>query len=502
MSVGPGDDALADRPRNRAGQFIRGEDAAGDIEDAEAEQLGGDVDQRGAAQSGGAGVADDVAGEVAVGGDDLLDGAVGGPHAVGDAGALEGGAGGCRGRHEPAVEGEDDLAVGSDVDEDERLVGVVHGCREDAGHGVAADETADVREDVERRVGVDPEADVAGIHEQPAFVRRGEGDFAEGIRADAAEQVLHGGVPGHDHFVDALARHTALFEELVDQPVEGVEDGLLHVFEGAGLLAGPQDAADDVVAGGDLRVEDGGQGPVVAAEQVNQDADQGGGSEVKGDTVALARCVPRLDANEAVVTDGGGDAEGTGAQHGGQPAQDVEVGAEPQAEGGFDPAEVGLVVAPARFGQLEVAFPDGRFDFHGPSAGGGQDLAAGLLEERLIGDFDHAVARHAGLAGQAHAFVQLGGGEQLPAGRGRLAGAAADADAALAAGAFAAARTLQHQPRPRRALIDRGAGQHENRAAARFERDFELLGTRHGWWMPLLWSSSGTAAPNRRSGSP
>ena len=142
--------------RRRAGEPFRvrggfrrvlGEPAGG-VDEAGLGEGGDRVDQAGAAQARGGGVADDGELEFAVAGDlDRLDGAVGGAHAAADGGALEGGAGRSGGGEQPVAAAEDDLAVGADVDEQADARVAVHAAGQQAGGDVAAHVGAERRKD-------------------------------------------------------------------------------------------------------------------------------------------------------------------------------------------------------------------------------------------------------------------------------------------------------------------------------------------------------------------
>ena len=71
-----------------------------------------------------------------------------------------------RGRRELAVGQQHDLAVGADVDQQRRPVGVGQAGGQDAGHGVAADESADHRHHVAAAAGMDVQAQLGGGQRQ------------------------------------------------------------------------------------------------------------------------------------------------------------------------------------------------------------------------------------------------------------------------------------------------------------------------------------------------
>jgi hypothetical protein len=92
--------------------------------------------------------------------------------------------------------------------------------------------------------------------------------------------VVHGRV-GHDHGLgDLLARHARLGVELADQLVQPRPDRTGQRLRPVGVPRGVGEAADDVLAVGDLRVGDPGGGELVAGGQVDEVARDLRGAEV------------------------------------------------------------------------------------------------------------------------------------------------------------------------------------------------------------------------------
>jgi hypothetical protein len=80
------------------------------------------------------------------------------------AAALKGRTGGTGDRHQPFFIAQDDFAVGADVDEDRDEIGIVQAGRQHTRADVRAHVTGDARQTIDRRVGVNAQADFARRH--------------------------------------------------------------------------------------------------------------------------------------------------------------------------------------------------------------------------------------------------------------------------------------------------------------------------------------------------
>lgn len=142
IALSEGDRGL-EFPGLAGGEFSIGEDMA------ELEAGGDGVDEAAAADAAWGLVADDVTGPIWWGGIDLGDGAGGGAHAVGDAGAFEGGAGGGAGADELVAVAGDDFAVGAEVDEGLDGVLLLDAGDVESGEDIATDEAAEAGQEAD-----------------------------------------------------------------------------------------------------------------------------------------------------------------------------------------------------------------------------------------------------------------------------------------------------------------------------------------------------------------
>jgi hypothetical protein len=124
-----------------------GSKAAGWVDESEIESRGDGIDEAAAANAAGEGLADDVTMQAAVEGVDGGDGAGGGAHAVTDASAFEGGAGGGGGAEDTIGVAEEDFAIGAEIHEGDELGGLMETGGEDTGEEIAADESAEGRQE-------------------------------------------------------------------------------------------------------------------------------------------------------------------------------------------------------------------------------------------------------------------------------------------------------------------------------------------------------------------
>ncbi len=122
--------------------------------------------------------------------------------------------------------------------------------------------------------------------------------LAEVARLHAEEQVDHRRVAGDGHLVDLARLDVVALPQLVDEVVDGLEGELLEAVEAA-LALGVDDAADDVLAAGDLLVVGAGRVDHASRLEVEQVSDDAGGAEVDGKAHARLRERRRVDAQQA-----------------------------------------------------------------------------------------------------------------------------------------------------------------------------------------------------------
>jgi hypothetical protein len=155
-------------------------------------------------------------------------------------------------------------------------------CRKQRGHMIAADETADVRRQVNIGAGADHQIEFACLDVHAVAHRGNEWSVAELPHREPEQQMVHGGVTANrdiDDFGGGSANRGAqVMGERVDRG-----RGRLAQFRGVG---GPLDriihTADDIGTPGYLRVLDAEAGEARAALQVDQESGDIGSAEVDG----------------------------------------------------------------------------------------------------------------------------------------------------------------------------------------------------------------------------
>ena len=174
----------------------------------------------------------------------------------------------------------------------------VHAGRDDAGGDVAAHVRPHRRQDVHPgdRVGV--EAQLVGDQLGRRGDRRDVRLLAQGARLQAEEQVCHRRVAGDGELVDLALLDAVALLELLEQVVDRLHGELLQPLQSV-LALGVDDAADDVVAAGDLPVVGARGVGDAAGEEVDEVGDHGRGAEVDGDAHARLREGRRVHAQQA-----------------------------------------------------------------------------------------------------------------------------------------------------------------------------------------------------------
>ena len=161
----------------------------------------------------------------------------------------------------------------------------VHARRDDAGGDVAAHVRAHRRQDVHARHRVGVEAQLAGDELGRGADGRDVRLLAQVARLHAEQQVGHRRVAGDGHLVDLAQLDAVALLQLVEQLVDGLDDELLQPLQPV-LALGVDDAADDVVAAGDLLVVGARRVDDAAGGEVDQVGDDRGGAEVHGEAHA------------------------------------------------------------------------------------------------------------------------------------------------------------------------------------------------------------------------
>ena len=345
------------------------------------------------------------------------------------------------------------------------------------------------RQDVDAgdRVGV--EAQLVGDQ----LGRRGDGRdvrlLAQGARLQPQEQVGHGGVAGDGELVDLALLHAVALLQLLEQVVDRLDGELLQPLEPV-LALGVDDAADDVVAAGDLLVVGARGVDDAAGGEIDEVGDHGGGAEVDGDPQARLGEGRRVHAQQARRKVGPvhpvahlerhGDLPVGVAQGRAEPLELRELGAELVdavllRQGAAQTVEVARLVVQRRRLDVELEEPDRRVlqvvagDRQRLRLGDGVPVRADLLLAPLRHlDLDGAGAG-VGLAGDRPALEDLFGGHAGVAAPLDLA--ARDAHAAAAAASLPRARGRDVQLAEDRRVEQAGAVRHLYRLPGRREGD-------------------------------
>ena len=171
----------------------------------------------------------------------------------------------------------------------------------------------------------------------------------------------HRRVAGDRHLVDVGRVDAALGADLDRQRGQGLRRRALQPAEGLGVHHRGADPGDHVAAERLLLVEHRGHRDRRAGGDVEQGGDHGGGAEVEGDGVLRLRGVARLDVDQRLVDDHGGDLEVGRAQHRRQPAQHVQVGDRLEVVDRLEqPVQVGALVGEGGLVELDVPLLDRR----------------------------------------------------------------------------------------------------------------------------------------------
>ena len=415
---------------------------------------------------------------------DALDGPTRRAHPATYAAPFEGRAGRGGAGHQPLTVADDHLAIGADIEEQANLlaVGDEGGLKQPRGD-IAADIAADARREQHVGIGVHGQADLVPAQQGRTVDRRRVGLQADIFRIEPKQEVDHGRVADDDGVVDLGRVDGVVAAKVSDQAVEVGQDQVAKLLAPLGEF-GVIDPADDVQAARDLAIVFGGRAQDMVARQVGQVDGAGGRSDVDGQAEGAGGGIPRLDADDfsnlviiqisifaktasRVGHQGGGHQMVSGAQGGGEPAQDAQAaGKFAGAAGGLDGAGNALQVAEGIFERrgidLQAKLGGHGFGERGMETGvvelgsGGMIGNDTCLGRGLLLDQDGGVTRHATAAGQRPAFAQFLGGEA--AARGVLDGAGQDADTALAAGPLAAAGSRDRHASQSRGIKERDAG--------------------------------------------
>ena len=360
---------------------------------------------------------------------DALDGTGRGALAGGDSGALEGGAGRGGAGEDAGGVAEEDLGVGTDVDDEHQLLGAVRALGERHRGGVGTDVAGDAGQDVDARVGVEAEVDLLGPEVERVGGGEGEGRLAELGRVDAEQEVVHDRVADDHRLEDQRAVDPGLGRRLPGEIVERGADGPRHLGGAARVQHRVGDAGHQVLAEADLRVHQAGRGEDLAGLEVAEVAGDGGRADVDGEAVDRALVEARPDVEDArlgaVAVDGDGDAPAALAERGLEHLQGAEVAlgvgdAPLLGEGALEALEVAGGVVHVGLGDLDVV-EAGR-GVHDDGAGLGA-LADHLLVDLGLGrHVDDGVATDLGRQPRRRPGRGRGRGHSAPRRRSRPRG--------------------------------------------------------------------------------
>ena len=249
---------------------------------------------------------------------------------------------------------------------------------------------------------------------------------------------------------------------------QGLLCELPKLVAGGGVEHGRGDPGDHVGTERLLLVQHRLDGDRGAGGQVEQGGDHGRRAEVEGEAERAVRGVARLDRDQRLVGDDGGDLEVRLAERGAEGPQDGQVGDRVEVgQRAKDPFEVGHLVGERRLGEFQVTLADGgtEDDLTADADRGG--LGAGGQRRHL----DVGVADGRGAAGEPPAVLDLlrGVGAQVEAGRQRRV--RLEPDAAFLAGAVAAAGGVDRDAVPARRVEEGDPPRHPHRAVVEPEVD-------------------------------
>ena len=336
------------------------------------------------------------------------------------------------------------------------------------------------------------------VHVEPQLPRHELGRRADGrdvrllaqvARLHAEQQVDHRRVAGDGHLVDLARLDAVALAQLLDQVVDGLDGELVQTIQ-ATLALGVDDAADDVLAAGDLLVVGAGRVDHASGREVEQVGDDAGGAEVDGEAHAGLRERRRVDAQQArrqvaavhpvAHLERHGDLPVGVAQRRAQVRELGQLGAELLdavllLQSAAQPVEVRRLVVERR--RLDVQLEQPHRRVLPVVAGDGQRLGLGdgvsvrpslLLAPLRHLDLDGALAG-VGLAGDGPPLEDVGARERGAAAPLHLA--AHDAHLAAAAASLPRARGRDVQLAEDRRVEQARASGHLYRLAGRRERD-------------------------------
>ena len=211
-----------------------------------------------------------------------FNGAVRGTHTAGNVATLKGRTGRAGAAHQEITVAEDQLSIGSQIDEQTHLILVPDTGGQCACGDIAAYVGADIRRDQNRCQRVGRQLQIPCQQPLPTKEAGDVGIHSDGIRIYRQQQVVHGGIGTDGKTQDAVGRNTGRFAEVGNDGVQRLLDnGILKLFgtAGAALL---NDAVDHISAVADLAVTGGAFRQQLAGFQVGEHHGDGGGTNIDG----------------------------------------------------------------------------------------------------------------------------------------------------------------------------------------------------------------------------
>ena len=350
-----------------------------------------------------------------------------------------------------------DLAVGADVDKEAQATIAVEAAGEDAGGDVATDVGAERREDVGGCVRVDLDAEIGRAQAGVVLAGHHKRCDTERLGVDAERDLRHRGVAGEHNFVDLIGAHTAGFEHLEGQLGERLVGEVAELRERVGVHHRRGDAADHIGTEGLLLVEHAADRDRRAGVEIEQVGDHGRGAKVDRHREAATRGVARLDSDQLVVGDHGGDLEVGGAQRFAERAQDADRRVQLEiVDRVVDTLDVGALVGQRRLFQLQEALDDRGAQDHLTA----NTYRCGLRTSLQWRHVELEIVRGRNPTGQPPAGPQLVGRKRARVELRERSLAADDLDLALATRAVPTTGRIDRDAVPRRRIEDRHTTRH------------------------------------------
>ena len=277
------------------------------VEQAGADELGDRVHESGAAKADRRNVPDHRQLDLAVANLHALDRAFGGTHAAADLCGLERRARRRRGGKRLGGRAEHDLGVGADVDEQpdapvERQTGGKH-----TGDDVGANVRAERREQHRGCALVHLHAEVGCLRLGQAPGGDRERRHRERLGVDAERELDHRDVAGDDDLVDVCGIDSSFRADLRRQLLERLVRAILQHPQRALVEHRRRDPRDDVGTEWLLRVQDRLDRLRLPRLEIEQRCDHRRRAEIERERVAAAGRVARLDVDQEVVDEHGGN---------------------------------------------------------------------------------------------------------------------------------------------------------------------------------------------------